>query len=101
MREGWTVEYEADGDVGLIAHEGVRQTIQFQHGPIGDNGFNGVQNEEILQLLITRTQALNERFPCEENANAIAQMKNALHWFSERTRKRVEQGVEGKNEAHV
>lgn len=116
-RQAWRVEYDADKDRGIIryvAAEGddvarngpdlhilAGVMFQFQHGPVGDNGINGIQNEELTLLLIMRMKALDERFPCIENKRAIASFEDAYRALNERTRKRREQGVEGKNEAHV
>lgn len=77
------------------------QEIQFQNGPIGENGVNGVQNEDVLKLLVVRLRALNSKFPCRENSIAITKIEEALLWLEHRTSIRREQGVEGKNEAHV
>lgn len=99
----WNVKYEPGRDFGNIAHpaSGVEQSIQFQHGPIADNGINGIQNEELLDLLACRLRALNDKFPCRENSIAITHIETACLWLRERTRIRREQGVEGQNVAHV
>lgn len=100
--DDWVISYDADNDHGVIAHGGVIMAgLQFQHGPIQENGFNGIQNEPLIDLLHMRITALQERFPCEENVQAMAYLDSALIILNERTRKRQEQGVEGKNEAHV
>ncbi len=103
------VTYNGDTDFGAIEHPDpenpnvilVRQEIQFQHGPVGENGINGVQNEDILRLLAMRLRDLNSKFPCRENSIAITKIEEALLWLEHRTRIREEQGVEGKNETHV
>ena len=105
------VEYDESADIGTISYavysadrsagHGESLNIQFQHGPVSENGTNGVQNEEVLELLAMRLRALNKAFPCRENSIAITHIETALLWLRERTRVRVEQGVEGKNEAHV
>jgi len=103
----WAVEYDADADKGMIVGgtlEGevlVSTELQFQHGPIGENGVNGIQNEPLLELLATRIEALDERFPCDENKTAISRINQALDVLNQRTQRRREQGVEGKNEAHT
>jgi len=104
-----SITYDQGTDFGAIsiAHPEneqvilVRQEIQFQHGPIGENGVNGVQNEDVLKLLSKRIRALNAEFPCRENSIAITKIEEALLWLEHRTAVRIEQGVEGKNEAHV
>lgn len=101
-----TVNYEPLEDRGKISYhkDGIpllESVIQFQNGPIGENGHNGVQNEDILGLLLVRTRELNKRFPCRENSLAITKMEEALMWFNERTSLRRKQGVEGQNLAHT
>lgn len=111
------IDYRADEDLGIIilaetiristsnpGSTSIRQQIQFQHGPVGENGFdgvNGVQTEDVLKLLAMRLRALNSAFPCRENSIAITKVEEALLWLEHRTAIRVEQGVEGKNEAHT
>ena len=100
----WYVKYEPDrdlGTIGTIAEGGVEQSIQFQHGPVAENGVNGIQNEQLLDLLAVRLRALNAKFPCRENSIAITHVETARLWLEERTRIRQHQGVEGKNEAHI
>lgn len=101
----FSVSYEADLDKGNIqGGDGsvvVYQDIQFQHGPIQENGVNGVQNEEVLELLAMRLRALNVAFPCRENSIAITKIEEAWLWLRHRTAIRQSQGVEGKHEAHV
>jgi len=106
------IAYDADKDLGTITileipdpkrpeTTPVEHHIQFQHGPIGENGVNGVQNEDILRLLAMRLRALNQTFPCRENSLAITKVEEALLWLEHRTAIRVEQGVEGKDEPHT
>lgn len=100
-----TVVYEPEKDRGTIDYDrdgtGFSQVIQFQNGPILDNGHNGIQNEDVLNLLLVRMRVLNKRFPCRENSLAITKMEEALMWLEMRSKLRVEQGVEGKNLAHA
>lgn len=71
--------------------------IDFQKGPVKEAGVNGLTSESLLAVLIDRTKVLDSRFPCEENALAIAYMEAALAAFESRTKKRLERGVEGLN----
>lgn len=75
-------------------------TIEFQRGPVKDNGVNGLTNEALLAILINRTQHLDDKFPCKENKEAIYHMGAALEWLNQRTQARLQQGVEGTNMAH-
>lgn len=86
--------YYADISAGLNSRP--LTTIEFQNGPIPTNGTNGLTNEALLTILIHRTMVLNEQYPCEENANAIRHMKEALDAFNQRTVNRKARGVEGK-----
>ena len=100
------ISYEPDRDLGRIVfidadQELVNQEIQFQNGPVGDNGVNGVQNEDVIDLLGVRLRDLNHKFPCRENSLAITKLEEANMWLRERTRIREDQGVEGKDIAHV
>lgn len=100
------VSYQPDRDLGTIAvatsnGDVFAQDLQFQHGPIGEAGINGVQNEDVLDLLAVRLRALNAKFPCRESSIAITHIETARLWLEERTNLRRHQGVEGKNEAHV
>lgn len=70
-------------------------------GPWRRTGVNGVQNEDVLRLVLTRIVALNGIFPCRENSLAITKLEEAIHWLDHRTALRRAQGVEGKREAHV
>ena len=88
---------EAEDDGGKVHHEA---NIQFQHGTIPENGINGVTNEAVLDLLAVRLRALNQRFPCRENSIAITHIETARLWLNERTRIRVDQGVEGQHVNH-
>ncbi|TCB62218.1 hypothetical protein [Acinetobacter terrae] len=73
--------------------------IDFQHGPVKQHGVNGVTSEALLAILIHRTKVLNGNFPCDENKRAISYMENALALFEQRTRDRLNRGVEGQNKA--
>ena len=75
--------------------------LQFQSGPIGEVGVNGIQQEDLIQVVIARLEALNGLFPCEENAAALYHLRAALGALEDRTRKRQAQGVEGRKMAHA
>ena len=77
-------------------------TIQFQCGPVGEVGVNGACIEDVIDVLTIRLNGFQAGpFKCRENALAITKLEEARMWLSERTRLRVEQGVEGKNVAHA
>ena len=70
--------------------------INFQCGPIKENGVNGVANEDLINMVICRLQCFQEtEFKCRENACAITKLEEALMWLRMRTDKRVARSVEG------
>ena len=97
----WMVRYDGAQNFGEIVLNGDHMVkIQFQRGPVGENGINGVQNEQVIELLLERLRDLNTKFPCRENALAITNIEQGLMWLRRRTELRVLQGVEGQNVAH-
>lgn len=84
--------------------------IKFQHGPIQENGRNGILLEELLEhVIIPRIRGFNRAeledgspnpFRCRENSLAITHLEEALHWLWHRTMLRQQQGVEGVNKPH-
>jgi hypothetical protein len=70
--------------------------IKFQSGPIKESGINGVQNEDLIAMCISRLEAFqNSEFKCRENAVAITKLEEALMWLRKRTTDREIRGVEG------
>lgn len=88
-------------DPGHVYQLDSDQTLEFIKRTNGELVHGGTTNEELLRVLINRTEYLDAKFPCEENKNALQDMVDALYWFTQRTIKRVEQGVETKDIAHV
>ena len=73
--------------------------VDFQEGPVKEVGLNGVQNEDLLQMVIARLQAFqNSAFACVENADALKKIQEALAILNARTAKRQSRGVEGTNQ---
>lgn len=72
--------------------------IDFQNGPIKENGVNGCQNEDLIAIIIDRLQGFQTgEFPCRENSIAITKLQEALMWLEKRTADRKARGVEGLN----
>lgn len=70
--------------------------INFQKGPIKENGTNGVTQEALIAILIDRLQAFqNGPYKCRENAIALTKLEEAQMWLHKRTRERMARGVEG------
>lgn len=70
--------------------------IDFQNGPIGEAGINGLTQEVLLEILADRLKAFQAGpFACRENALALTKIEEAQHWLHSRTLARMERGVEG------
>lgn len=87
------------GPVGLGTFENMNYNlaeINFQEGPIKECGVNGVCNEDLIAMVITRLEHFQEsEFACRENALAITKLEEALLWLRKRTMGREQRGVEG------
>jgi hypothetical protein len=80
----------------LKVSPGVEHTITFQNGPIGEVGINGLTQEVLLAIVIDRLRSFQQgAFACNENAQALVKIEEALHWLQQRTIKRMRRGVEG------
>jgi hypothetical protein len=72
--------------------------IHFQEGPIKECGINGVCNEDLIAMVITRLEHFQKsEFACRENALAITKLEEALLWLRKRTMGREKRQVEGTN----
>ncbi len=70
--------------------------IDFQEGAIKESGVNGVMNEDLIAMVITRLEGFqNSEFRCRENACAVTKLEEALMWLRKRTVGRENRGVEG------
>lgn len=84
----YTMEY---GDTASV--------LRFQHGPVKENGVNGVTNETLIAIVIDRLRGFQSGpFSCRENAVALTKLEESLHWLQSRTRARLARGVEGTNQ---
>jgi len=81
--------------------KGVPPIVSFtiQSDPISEVGVNGVQVLDLIRYSTFLIDALNDKFPCEENQNTLLCLTEAIYWQQERTLNRQKRGVEGKNEA--
>ena len=74
----------------------VLANIHFQEGPIKECGINGVNNEDLIAMVIRRLEGFqNSEFRCRENAVAITKLEESLMWLRKRTNDREVRGVEG------
>lgn len=72
--------------------------VNFQNGPILEAGINGVQNEDLLAIVIDRLEGFQSgNYACRDNAIALTKCQEALLWLQKRTRDRQSRGVEGKS----
>lgn len=63
--------------------------IKFQEGTVLENGVNGAQIEDVIEVLIERLQGFQKgKFHCRENDLAITKLQEAKMWLEERTRNR-------------
>lgn len=70
--------------------------VDFQEGAIKEHGVNGVCNEDLITMVITRLESFNQsEFRCRENSMAITKLEEALLWLRKRTMGRENRGVEG------
>ena len=70
--------------------------VNFQKGPIKENGVNGCHNEDLIAIVIDRLQCLNQGdFACRENSIAITKLEEALLWLNKRTQDRIARNVDG------
>jgi len=68
----------------------------FQEGPIKEVGVNGVCNEDLIAMVITRLEHFQKsEFSSRDNAVAITKLEEALLWLRKRTIGRENRGVEG------
>lgn len=72
--------------------------INFQNGPVGEKGVNGVQNEDLMAILIDRLSGFQAgKYHCRQNALALDKIQEAMFWLMNRTALRKARGVEGTN----
>ena len=70
--------------------------IHFQEGPVLECGVNGVNNEDLINMVIERLEHFQRsEYACRENAIAITKLEEALLWLRKRTMAREQRGVEG------
>ncbi len=88
-------------DPGHIYNLDNDNTLSFIKREAGQLIYPGTTNEEVLEVLIDRTEFLNLKMWCKENDEALQYLKLALSAFHERTGKRIEQNVETLDIPHV
>lgn len=70
--------------------------LQFQNGPIGERGPNGITQEALLAVVIDRLECFQRGpFKCKENEDALGMIKGGATCLHKRTTRRLAAGVEG------
>lgn len=96
-----SLEYVTSEEKGVIRRGRLTNVLQFQRGPLPQQGENGCFTEDVITLLIMRLSHQNEgELRCRENSLAITHLEEALNWLDRRTSNRQLQGVEGTMHPH-
>lgn len=82
-----------------VRHDVSSVSFTLQNGPIKENGVNGCQVTDMIEVAKMIIEGLNDKFPCRENAMTITKLDEALMWQTKRTTDRENRGVEGKSES--
>ena len=70
--------------------------VNFQNGPVKENTLNGITQEVLLAIVIDRLEGFQSgQFACDANESALASTRAALKTLQDRTRDRMNRGVEG------
>jgi len=70
--------------------------IHFQEGPVKEQGVNGIQQEDLLMILIDRLRSFQAGpYACEENMRALVFLEEAQRQLVGRTNRRKTAGTEG------
>lgn len=92
--DGANYVYEVNTPPKEGKYAGVK--IQFQNGPINENGINGITQEVLLAIVADRLRSFQSgQLACRENAVALTHIETAQLWLHKRTLERVQRGVEG------
>ena len=82
--------------IGIGMVPSFQTDIRFHRGPLDAYGPIGTTNEAMLAIVIDRLEGFQSgAFACDENAAALAHMREALAVLHSRTQKRLDRGVEG------
>ena len=86
-------------DIRLIKDGTTVATVNFQKGPVKEDGENGIFLEDLLSICQHRLECFQAGdFACRENALALTKIQEALHWLNHRTADRQARNVEGLNQ---
>lgn len=90
-------QFNAPHHFAVLDNEGtILANIDFQEGPIKENGVNGVNNEDLIHMVIARLESFQKSaYNSRDNAKAITRLEESLLWLRKRTIGRENRGVEG------
>lgn len=72
------------------------QYLTFHSGPVAEGVKGPITHEVLLAVLEDRLVGMQSgRFACEDNAEALDHIRNAMDCLNRRTRARIARGVEG------
>jgi hypothetical protein len=75
---------------------GQGQVIQFIEKPAdGSAVIPGIQSEQLILILVDRTEKLNAKFPCVENVEMITLLQGILNLSRKRVEDRIARNVMG------
>ena len=80
---------------GKTQYAGTSQTIQFVQKNEDGSLTPGLQDEQLVFMLIDRIEKLNERFPSDSNKTKIEGLKMFIDASEERIKDRMDRGVMG------
>jgi hypothetical protein len=73
--------------------------IKLQSAPISEVGIDGLQIDDVIIVVKDILRSFQNRFPCEETAEAINHLVKAKEWCDIRTENRKKRNVEGTSQA--
>lgn len=80
----------------VVGFEGTSLLIPFQKGSMQESGVNGISGEVLLATVIDRLRSFQAgSYACQDNADALLHLEQALACLQKRTKERLERGVEG------
>ncbi|HIG30352.1 MAG TPA: hypothetical protein EYQ50_22145 [Verrucomicrobiales bacterium] len=85
--------YRVEGPITTLKS----QDLHFQWGHVDKDGVNGITNDALLAILEDRLASYQGgSFHCFDNESALHHIRTALFHLKQRTRKRMDRGVEGR-----
>jgi hypothetical protein len=74
-------------------------TIQFQEGPVKENGVNGCQADDVIGSVLGYLRTVSQPPHANRQTSlAITKLEEAAFWLRDRTEERERRGVEGTNQ---